>query len=84
MLKLNYLDAPRLLYQLGISFYSTFTLCDEEFTHPKQILGMQIGLSERLTNEQIKFLDCIDTFHMVSPTVIIFKTFARMKRENQS
>ena len=80
-MRINYLNSPRILYHAGISFYSTKIVFDQDFGSNKQILGMEIRLSERLTNDQIKILDAIDTFYMLSPQVILFKTFARMERE---
>lgn len=82
LVKVNYLDSPRLLYKSHIGFYRTEIIYDKDFGSAKQILGMKIYLSERLKDSQIKMLDCIDTFEMLSPTTILFKTFARMERES--
>lgn len=79
MLKLNYLDSPKLLYRMGIRFYEIKILKNEH-----EVLGMQISLTNPLTREQRYFLYAIDTFYEISPTTIMFKTFAQYKRESQS
>ncbi len=79
MLKLNYLDAPRLLHRMGIRFYNTRVI-----RYDNKIEGMRIDLSQHLTMEQLDFLNTIDTFHELAPSTIMFKTFAQHKRESQS
>ena len=79
MLKLNYLDAPKLLYRLGIKFYSTRVI-----KHKKRVVGMWIGLVDPLTKEQAMFLHAIDTFYVITPTTVMFLTFAQFKRDTQS
>ena len=80
MLKLNYLDSPRLLYRMGISFYKTELVRNEN----NKISGMQISLTEPLAQEQLDFLHAIDTFYEISSVVIMFQSFAQYKRESQS
>ena len=79
MLKLNYLDSPRLLYRMGIDFYKTEVIWNEN-----KILGMQITLAKPLTEEQAMFLHAIDTFYESSPTTVMFQSFAQYKRVSQS
>lgn len=81
MLKLNYLDAPKLLYRMGIKFYSTKVI-----KHKKRVVGMWIGLVDPLTKEQALFLHAIDTFYVITPTptTVMFQSFAQHKRETQS
>ena len=78
MLKLNYFDAPRLLYRMGIRFYESKILKNEH-----EVLGMRIRLVDPLTEEQLMFLHAIDTFYVISPTTVMFKTFAQLKRESR-
>ena len=78
MFKLNYLDSPRLLYRMGISFYKTEIIRNGN----NKISGMQISLIDPLTREQAKFLDMIDTFYEISSNVVIFKSFSQCKRES--
>ena len=80
MLKLNYLDAPRLLYRMGISFYKTEIIRNGN----NKISGMQISLTDPLTQEQLDFLHAIDTFYEISPSKIMFQSFAQYKRDTQS
>ena len=80
MLKLNYLDAPRLLHRMGIRFYSTRVIRLAN----NQIEGMRIDLAEPLTMNQLDFLHAIDTFHEFTPYTIMFQSFAQYKRESQS
>lgn len=79
MLKLNYLDAPRLLYRMGINFYSTRVI-----KHKKRVVGVWIGLVDPLTKEQAMFLHAIDTFYVITPTTVMFQSFAQYKRTTQS
>ena len=79
MLKLNYLDAPKLLYRMGIKFYSTRVI-----KHKKRVVGMWIGLFDPLTKEQALFLHAIDTFYVIPPTPVMFQSFAQYKRATQS
>ena len=79
MLKLNYLDAPKLLYRMGIKFYSTRVI-----KRRKRVVGMWIGLVDPLTNEQALFLHAIDTFYVITPTTVMFQSFAQYKRATQS
>lgn len=79
MLKLNYLDAPKLLHRMGIEFYSTRVI-----KHKKRVVGMWIGLVDPLTKEQAMFLHAIDTFYVITPTTVMFQSFAQHKRETQS
>ena len=78
MLKLNYLDAPKLLYRMGIKFYSTRVI-----KHKKRVVGMWI-LVDPLTKEQAMFLHAIDTFYVITPTTVMFQSFAQYKRASQS
>ena len=80
MLKLNYLDAPKLLHRMGIKFYSTRVI-----KHKKRVVGMWI-LVDPLTKEQAMFLHAIDTFYVITPTptTVMFQSFAQHKRETQS
>ena len=78
MLKLNYLHAPRLLHRMGIKFYSTRVI-----KHKKRVVGMWI-LVDPLTKEQDLFLHAIDTFYVITPTTVMFQSFAQHKRETQS
>ena len=80
MLKLNYHDAPTLLYKLGIKFYSTRVIKLAN----NQVEGMQIDLVEPLTEDQRDFLYAIDTFYSRSPSKIMFQSFAQYKRDIQS
>ena len=80
MLKLNYLDSPRLLYRMGISFYKTEIVRNGN----NKIAGMQISLTDPLTQDQLAFLHAIDTFYEISQSTIMFQTFAQYKRESQS
>ena len=80
MLKLNYLDAPKLLHRMGIKFYSTRVIKLAN----NQVEGMQIDLVEPLTEDQRDFLYAIDTFYSRSPSKIMFLTFAQFKRDTQS
>ena len=80
MLKLNYLDAPTLLYRLGIKFYSTRVIKLAN----NQVEGMQIDLVEPLTEDQLLFLYAIDTFYQRGPSKVMFLTFAQYKRDTQS
>ena len=80
MLKLNYLDAPRLLYRMGIRFYSARVIRLPN----NQIEGMRIDLAEPLTEDQLDFLNVIDTFIEFTPSKILFLTFAQYKRESTS
>ena len=79
MLKLNYLHAPRLLYRMGIKFYSTRVIKNKN-----KVVGMWIGLVDPLTKEQAMFLHAIDTFYVITPTTVMFQSFAQHKRETQS
>ena len=81
MLKLNYLDSPKLLHRMGIEFYSTKVI-----KHKKRVVGMWIGLVDPLTKEQAMFLHAIDTFYVITPTptTVMFQSFAQHKRETQS
>ena len=79
MLKLNYLHAPKLLHRMGIKFYSTRVI-----KHKKRIVGMWIGLVDPLTEEQAMFLHAIDTFYVITPTTVMFQSFAQYKRATQS
>ena len=81
MLKLNYLDAPKLLHRMGITFYSTRVI-----KHKKRVVGMWIGLVDPLTKEQAMFLHAIDTFYVITPTptTVMFQSFAQYKRATQS
>ena len=79
MLKLNYLDAPKLLYRMGIKFYSTRVI-----KHKKRVVGMWIGLVDPLTKEQAMFLHAIDTFYEISSVVIVFQSFAQFKRDSKA
>ncbi len=79
MLKLNYLHAPKLLYRMGITFYSTRVI-----KHKKRVVGMWIGLVDPLTKEQAMFLHAIDTFYVITPTTVMFQSFAQYKRATQS
>ena len=79
MLKLNYLDAPKLLHRMGIKFYSTRVI-----KHKKRVVGMWIGLFDPLTKEQALFLHAIDTFDVITPTIVMFQSFAQYKRATQS
>ena len=80
MLKLNYLDAPRLLHRMGISFYKTEIIRNGN----NKISGMQISLTDPLTEDQLMFLHAIDTFYEISSVVIMFQSFAQYKRDAQS
>ena len=80
MLKLNYLDAPKLLHRMGIKFYSTRVIRNAN----KQIEGMHIDLVEPLTEDQRDFLYAIDTFYVITPTTVMFQSFAQYKRATQS
>ena len=80
MLKLNYLDAPKLLYRMGIKFYSTRVIKLAN----NQVEGMQIDLVEPLTEDQLLFLYAIDTFYQRGPSKVMFLTFAQYKRDTQS
>ena len=80
MLKLNYLDAPKLLYRMGIKFYSTRVIKHKK----KRVVGMWIGLVDPLTKEQAMFLHAIDTFYVITPTTVMFQSFAQYKRATQS
>ena len=79
MLKLNYLDAPKLLHRMGIKFYSTRVIKNK-----KRVVGMWIGLVDPLTKEQALFLHAIDTFYVITPTTVMFQSFAQYKRATQS
>lgn len=80
MLKINYLDSPRLLYRLGIKFYSTRVIKLAN----NRVEGMQINLVKPLKMYQLDFLYAIDTFYELTPTKIMFLTFAQYKRDTQS
>ena len=80
MLKLNYLDSPILLHRMGISFYKTEIIRNGN----NKISGMQISLTDPLTQEQLDFLHTIDTFYEIALSTIMFQTFAQYKRESQS
>ena len=78
MLKLNYLDAPKLLHRMGIRFYESKVLRNEH-----EVLGMRIRLVEPLTEDQLMFLSAIITFYKISPTTIMFKSYSQLKRESR-
>lgn len=79
MLKINYLDSPKLLYRLGIRFYESKILRNEH-----EVLGIRIRLVDPLTEEQAMFLREINTFYEISSTTVMFKSFTQLKRESRS
>lgn len=79
MLKLNYLDSPKLLHRMGIYSYRS-----QVVRKANKIVGMRIYLANPLTMTQLDVLNAIDTFREVSPLTIMFYSFAHYKREAQS
>ena len=65
---------------MGSSFYKTEVLRNGN----NKISGMQISLTDPLTQEQLDFLHAIDTFYEISSVVIMFQAFAQYKRDSQS
>ena len=79
MLKLNPMDAQRLLYKLGVSFYNS-EIVYRRHGKSRQVIGLRIWLTEWLPDAIIKLLQQIDGFEHESPQRLLFKTAAEIKR----